>query len=63
MSKAPYDLEGKKFGRLLVLEPVKVKSNNGGRLDADRLWALVVAVRRVMPKTPVRLVANQRERV
>jgi hypothetical protein len=31
MSKAPYDLEGKKFGRLLVLEPVKVKSNNGGR--------------------------------
>lgn len=31
MAKAPCDLEGKKFGRLLVLGPVKVKSNNGGR--------------------------------
>lgn len=31
MAKAPYDLKGKRFGRLLVLESVKVKSNNGGR--------------------------------
>lgn len=31
MPKASYDLEGQRFGRLLVQETVKVKSNNGGR--------------------------------